>query len=262
MLGLKEYWGAEGGLPPIAGCRHQSGRKSPGKVQLAQPAAPPCPLRPIPGSHRDPRPPQKRPRLRTRGSLAARCPFTLLFSRIGDAGHARVWVSGANTPLPKHPACPVRHTLSPQPASSPCPPHNGPLSSGHSTLACPLGPRPKTAAGSESSKEELVSQPLPASSPSALPGPPSSAGLRWQHQGEGCRPLRPRGAGKDPPRPTLRACPLSPRHRGKRSARPQGSETSVLGRSDPPHGPEGRAPLQAPGSLVPEPERPHGSRRG
>lgn len=38
------------------------------------------------------------------------------------------------------------------------PPHNGPLSSGHSTPACPLGPRPKTAAGSESSKEELVSQ--------------------------------------------------------------------------------------------------------
>lgn len=41
----------------------------------------PVPLRPIPGSHRDPP-----------------------FPHIRDAGNAHFWVSIANTPLPKHPS--------------------------------------------------------------------------------------------------------------------------------------------------------------
>ena len=41
------------------------------------------------------------------------------FPHIRDAGNAHFWVSIANTPLPKHPSCPVRHTRSPQPLLPP-----------------------------------------------------------------------------------------------------------------------------------------------
>lgn len=41
------------------------------------------------------------------------------FPHIRDAGNAHFWVSIANTPLPKHPSCPVRHTRSSQPLLPP-----------------------------------------------------------------------------------------------------------------------------------------------
>lgn len=135
-------------------------------------------------------------------------------------------------PLPKYPSCPVRHTRSPQPPLPPGvrpPPHNGPLSSGHSTPACPLGPQPKTAAGSESSKEESVSQPL--SWPN-LPSPGFSRALSRRVSGgisprmRGAWPLRSGMKGQEEsssPNPTSRAY-SAPWHWVEPSARPQRSE--------------------------------------
>lgn len=125
-------------------------------------------------------------------------------------------------------------------ASSRSPPlPSGPLSSGHSTPACPLGPQPKTAAGSESSKEALVSQLLswPTLPFLAPPGPPPARRAFWwdQHQGEGCRPLRPGMRGREvssSPNPRSRAY-SAPWHRVERSTRPQRSEDVSPGEQSP-----------------------------
>lgn len=160
------------------------------------------------------------------------------FPHIRDAGNAHFWVSIANTPLPKHPSCPVRHTRSPQPLLPPGvrPPPPIVRSPPDTTPACPLGPQPKTAAGSESSKEELVSQPLswPILPFLAPPGPPPARRAFWwdQHQAEGCRRLGPGMRGQELP------SSLNPRSRAfsapwHRSARPQRSEDVSPGEQSP-----------------------------
>ena len=82
------------------------------------------PLPVPPGSHGEPpshslpiTPPPGTPPLRPGRSLVARCPLTLPFPHIGAAGTP---ISGCavQTPLPKHPSDPARHTRSPQLSSS------------------------------------------------------------------------------------------------------------------------------------------------
>lgn len=258
MLGLKgEYWGGKGDFSPIF-CFHPnnpstSPQRKKFSFHLAQPVAHPCPPQANPSFSEGPsplspnQPPQGTPPLRTGPSLVAVGPLTLPFPHVGDAGNAHFWVSSANTPLPKHPSCPVRHTLSPQPPLPPSspPPHNGPLSSGHSTPACPLGHWPKTAAGSESSKEELLSQPLswPILPSWLLPGPlplsQASGGISTEVKG--AWPLRPGRRGWENSRPqTLRAvstrlpgtrwnCQLGPRGARHQAWEQRLSPTSLRG---------------------------------
>lgn len=156
--------------------------------RLAQPVALLVPFRPIPGSHRDPPlfplppnhspPTSGTPPLETELSLVAGCPLTLPFAHIGDARNAHFWVSSANTPTSLNTLMPSQaHPLPTASASSSSTPH--PPNTQWPSLLRTLHPRlpsrsrPKTAAGSESSKEELVSQPL---SWPILPSPGSSRG--------------------------------------------------------------------------------------
>lgn len=138
--------------------------------------------------------PQATPPTRTEGSLVARCPLTLPFSHVGDAGNAHFWVSSANTTMPSlntphaQLGTPAPHSLCFLPGS---PPHTMALSppdTPPSPARSAPGPRP----------QQEVKVPRRSWCPSLFPGqfspllaspgpPPAQPGFWWhQRQSERC----------------------------------------------------------------------------
>lgn len=184
---------------------HQLIHKSPERSSVCPACGPSrSPLRPIPGSHRDPPPvpipfqrPPPSPRNAPTQDWAKPCgpvPTHPPFPHIRDAGNAHFWVSSANTPLPKHPSCPTRHTRSPQP---PLPPGVRPLPSTMVLSPPDTPPAPALSAPGPRQQRE-VKVPRRSWCPSLFPGqfsplptppgpPPAQQGFWWhQHQGERC----------------------------------------------------------------------------
>ena len=152
---------------------------------------------PPPSSHSLPKPPPPSPRNAPTQDWAKPCgpvPTHPPFPHIRDAGNAHFWVSSANTPLPKHPSCPTRHTRSPQP---PLPPGVRPLPSTMVLSPPDTPPAPALSAPGPRQQRE-VKVPRRSWCPSLFPGqfsplptppgpPPAQQGFWWhQHQGERC----------------------------------------------------------------------------
>lgn len=230
MLGLKgEYWGL---LPNSVLSSHQPIPKAQRELFSKQSLWPLLTaLRPIPGSHRDlppcplppDFPPPRKAPWRTGGSLLARCPLTLPCPHNGDARNAHLWVGSANTPslntTHAQSGTPIPHSLRFLPVSLPPsspPPHNGPLSSGHSTLACPLAPpppRPRQQLEVKVLRRSWCPSLFPGQFSPLLapPGPPSSARFlvasALQRRVPGRSGLG-GSAGENPLHQTLQACTL------------------------------------------------------